>query len=233
MMGRSMYGQNQLLSLPRRATDPRVGQWWRDILYGARSPRPPFDPAPTPPPEEPTPIEQTPFGGAGPVSRPRPSEAAVEAQRRLLDALRGRPGQSPVSDILIVRLPATVTCVAACSIYAQPSTASVVAQLGAGTRLTRVGTPFTTSDGAGWIEITADVTDNFNVRTVRGFVRLGELQEGGVLAPPPLANGGGPPIQTTPGGAAMAAPSILQTAGQVLLLTSPAWGAFLLSRFFR
>lgn len=54
--------------------------------------------------------------------------------------------------------------------------------------------------------------------------------------PPPTSNTTPPPIaDTSPGGLAMtvAAPSIAKTVGELLLLTSPAWGALLLSRLLR
>lgn len=227
-----MYGmRNSLPPRGARYADPRIGQWWRDILYGARGPRAPFpDPPPAATPEEPAPpppLNQTPFG---PPLRP-PTQTGVDFQRSLFDALR-RPGQSPVTDIPTVRLPARITCVNACALRAQPyANAAVVAQLGAGMRLTRIGSPILAPDGAAWVEASAEVADNFNVRTVRGFVRLGELEEGPVLAPPPPADGQGPPIATTP--VTAPEPSFLRTAGQVALLTAPAWGAFLYTRFFR
>lgn len=54
---------------------------------------------------------------------------------------------------------------------------------------------------------------------------------------PPGGDPNAPPAREgSPGGmatVATAAPSITQTIGEVLLLTSPAWGAFLLSRYLR
>lgn len=235
------YGRFPQHVMLRRPVDPRVGQFWRDLLYGARGPRPPFpDPAPEPQAVEPTPLNETPFSPpptpVGPVGAPR-TPTALDIQQNLADALRRGPlSPSPISDVPIVRVPAVVTCRGNCTLFTQPGGGLVLAQLGPGTRLRRVGAPVTASSGAAWLQVDADITDNFNVRTVRGYVPVSDLQELSTLPTPPPAGGNQPPInEGLPGGLGdmAAAPSIVKTAFEVVLLTSPAWGAFLLSRFLR
>lgn len=227
--------------MPRRPIDPRVGQFWRDLLYGARGPRPPFqDPAPAPAPDpgsvtipEPTipPPSFDPAGPFGPSSR-----SSLDIQRSLADALRRGPASgpassSPISDVPVVRIPSIVTCRGNCTLFNAPNAGPIIAQLGPGTPLRRVGAPLRAADGSAWLQVEADITVNFNVRTVRGYIPLSDIQEAGTLAPPPPVNNG-PPTQ---GGEqpVTTEPSMLRTVGEIALLTSPAWGAFLLSRFLR
>lgn len=82
-----------------------------------------------------------------------------------------------------------------------------------------------------------------NTRTSLGRGLFTELNLPGARLPPPPpppVPGGNTSANTStgiPGGAsgaaiAVAAPSIVRTVGEVLLLTSPAWGAYLYTRFF-
>lgn len=155
--------------------------------------------------------------------------------QRVLDPRPGsRPGTGPGLDVPIVRLPLVVSCHSQCTLYGGPNATTPVALIAARAPLTRVGQPVLDDDGATlWVEVSGEIMENFVVRRVRGYVRLSDLREVPQLPPP--ATDQPPPRQDpapAPTGSA-GSPSFFQTAGEILLLTSPAWGAFLLSRFLR
>jgi hypothetical protein len=92
-----------------------------------------------------------------------------------------------------------------------------------------------------WFEVATEIRDNFNVRPVNGWVRLVDIEGQPDFPPstpptPPPAQQPGGPVATTPtapGGTTTIAPpkTTLQKVGEFAIVTSPAWGAYLLSRF--
>jgi hypothetical protein len=88
---------------------------------------------------------------------------------------------------------------------------------------------------AGWFEVVPDFPPGSGSRT-RRYVRASELGLPDTTPgrPPPVATDPGGVRGDQPGGAgAPAAPSATRQIGQFLLLTSPAWGAVVLSYFLR
>lgn len=154
--------------------------------------------------------------------------------QRVFDPRPGsRPGTGPVLDVPVVRLPPVVSCHSQCTLYGGPNTTTPVALIAARAPLTRISQPVLDNDGATlWVEVTGEITDNFAIRPVRGYVRLSDLREVPRL-PPPTTDAPPPGQEPTPTPTPTGTASFFQTAGEILLLTSPAWGAFLLSRFLR
>lgn len=100
----------------------------------------------------------------------------------------------------------------------------------------------------GWvaIEVTSPGSQGLGTVTTNGWVAIADLDPASPYlranppGPPvtsPAPGQGGPPIQTTPGGGvitpAPAEPSTLRSIGEFILLTSPAWGSYLYTRFVR